>query len=74
MRVRRYALRTERAYCDWIRRYVKFHRMKGRADLAGGKTRVEAFLTHLAVDLAGAESAALSRVQPQCETGQKLKC
>jgi integron integrase len=50
MRVRRYALRTERAYCDWIRRYVKFHRMKSRADLAGGKTRVEAFLTHLAVE------------------------
>jgi hypothetical protein len=24
LRVRRYALRTERAYCDWIRRYVKF--------------------------------------------------
>jgi hypothetical protein len=36
MRVRRYALRTERAYCDWIRRYVKFHGMKSRADLAEG--------------------------------------
>ena len=50
MRVRRYALRTERAYCDWIRRYVKFHGMKSREDLASGKDKVEGFLTHLAVE------------------------
>src|SRR5262245_668809 len=49
MRVQRYALRTERAYCDWVRRYVKFHQMKRREDLAGGKQKVEAFLTDLAV-------------------------
>ncbi|MGA3285105.1 MAG: integron integrase [Verrucomicrobiota bacterium] len=49
MRVRRYALRTERAYCDWIRRYVKFHEMTCREDLADGKEKVEMFLTHLAV-------------------------
>jgi hypothetical protein len=49
MRVRHYALRTERTYCDWIRRYVKFHGMKGREDLAEGTRKVEAFLTHLAV-------------------------
>jgi integron integrase len=49
LRVQRYALRTERAYCDWVRRYVKFHGMKSREDLAGGTRKVEAFLTHLAV-------------------------
>lgn len=49
LRVRRYALRTERAYCDWIRRYVKFHDMKSREDLAGGTRKVEEFLTDLAV-------------------------
>ncbi len=49
MRVRHYALRTEQAYSDWIRRYVKFHGMKSRADLAGGTAKIEAFLTHLAV-------------------------
>jgi integron integrase len=49
LRVQRYALRTERAYCDWVRRYVKFHGMKRREDLAGGKPKVEAFLTDLAV-------------------------
>src|SRR5262245_53885934 len=50
MRVRRYALRTEQAYCDWVRRYVKFHRMKSRADLAEGTRKVEEFLTDLAVE------------------------
>jgi hypothetical protein len=46
---RRCALRTEQAYCDWIRRYVKFQRMTCREDLTGGKAKVEAFLTDLAV-------------------------
>src|ERR1041385_4789497 len=50
MRVRRYALRTERAYCDWIRRYVKFHKMKSRDELIRGREKVESFLTHLAVE------------------------
>ena len=50
LRVQRYALRTERAYCDWVRRFVKFHQMRCREDLAEGTRKVEAFLTHLAVE------------------------
>ena len=49
LRVHHYALRTEKAYCDWVRRFVKFHGMKSRADLAEGSRKVEDFLTHLAV-------------------------
>lgn len=45
LRVQRYALRTERAYCDWVRRFVKFHQMKNRADLAEGTRKIEQFLT-----------------------------
>ncbi len=30
MRLRHYSIRTERTYCDWIRRYVKFHKMQSR--------------------------------------------
>lgn len=41
LRLNHYAIRTERAYCDWIRRYVKFHGMKSRADLQDGKAKVE---------------------------------
>ena len=33
LRVKHYALRTEQAYCEWIRRYVKFHRMRSREEL-----------------------------------------
>lgn len=49
LRLHHYALRTERTYCDWVRRYVRFHQMQSRADLAGGREKVESFLTHLAV-------------------------
>ena len=48
LRLHHYAIRTERTYCDWVRRYVKFHGMKSRADLADGTRKVEAFLTDLA--------------------------
>jgi hypothetical protein len=47
MRLRHYSLRTERAYGDWIKRYVKFHGMRSREELAGGEAKIEAFLTHL---------------------------
>jgi hypothetical protein len=30
MRLKHYAIRTERSYCDWIRRYIKFHQMRSR--------------------------------------------
>jgi len=49
LRTGHYALQTERTYCDWIVRYVRFHGMKSRNDLEGGEAKIEAFLTHLAV-------------------------
>ena len=50
MRLRHYSIHTERAYCDWIRRYVHFHKMKSREDMTGGEAKIEEFLTHLAVN------------------------
>jgi len=50
MRLHHYSIHTERSYCDWIKRYVRFHGMSSRSDLAGGEAKIEAFLTHLAVD------------------------
>ncbi len=50
MRVHHYSIHTERAYCDWIRRYVRFHRMASREDLKDGEAKIQAFLTHLAVE------------------------
>src|SRR5690348_1632167 len=50
MRVRHYAIRTEQSYCDWIRRYVRFHRMRSRQELLEGAGKVEMFLSDLAVN------------------------
>jgi integron integrase len=48
IRARHLALRTEQAYLQWMRRYVKFHGRRHPREM--GATEVEAFLTHLAVD------------------------
>ena len=50
MRRRHYSIHTERAYRDWVRRYVRFHNMQSRDDLRPGEEKIEAFLTHLARD------------------------
>ncbi len=50
MRLHHYSIHTERSYCDWIKRFVQFHKMKSRDDLKGGEFKIEQFLTHLAVD------------------------
>ena len=50
MRVKHYAIRTEQAYCDWIRRYIKFHRMLARAELFPAEGKIELFLSDLAVN------------------------
>ncbi len=48
IRSRHYSLRTERAYLDWIRRFIVFHDKRHPSELSAPD--VERFLTHLAVD------------------------
>ncbi|MBA3037218.1 MAG: hypothetical protein FP814_12075 [Desulfobacterium sp.] len=36
IRLLHYSIHTERTYCDWIKRYILFHQMKSRGDLADG--------------------------------------
>jgi hypothetical protein len=50
MRLRHYSIRTEQSDGDWIRRYVRFHRMRSRAELTPGEAKVEQFLSDLAVN------------------------
>ncbi len=50
MRLHHYSIHTERTYCDWIKRYIRYHNMTSRQDLIDGEAKIEAFLTHLAVD------------------------
>ena len=51
MRLKHYSLRTERTYSDWIRRYIHFHRLKGRGRncCVAPEAKVELFLSDLAV-------------------------
>lgn len=47
IRLKHYSIRTERVYCEWIKRYVRFHNY--RHPLEMGAPEVEAFLSDLAV-------------------------
>jgi hypothetical protein len=57
MRRRHYSIRTERSYCEWVKRFVlhfnmKFlhFNMKSRDDLSEGEKKIETYLTFLARD------------------------
>ncbi len=47
IRARRLSVSTEKAYCAWIRRFIRFH--SGRHPRSMGTPHVEEFLAHLAV-------------------------
>lgn len=47
IRLKHYSIRTETAYVEWIRRFIRFHQRRHPREL--GAEHVEAFLTHLAV-------------------------
>ncbi len=48
LRARHYSSRTEEAYCNWVRRFIRFHGMRHPADM--GAVEINAYLTHLAVE------------------------
>ena len=60
-RLRHLSLRTEEAYCDWIRRFILFHHKRHPAEMGGDQIRQ--FLTHLAVE---ANVAASTQNQALC--------
>jgi len=47
LRVRHYAIKTEKSYIQWIKRFILFHKKRHPAEM--GKLEVEQFLTWLAV-------------------------
>ena len=49
IRVKHYSISTEKTYIHWNKRYILFHNKKHPKDM--GKTEIEQFLTHLAIDL-----------------------
>jgi integron integrase len=48
LRSRHYARRTEKAYCLWVERFIRYHQMRHPSEM--GEAEINAFLTHLAVD------------------------
>ena len=48
LRVKRYSIRTEQSYVDWIRRFIVFHRKRHPTEM--GEAEIAAFLSHLAVN------------------------
>jgi integron integrase len=48
IRVKHYAYKTEKAYLEWVERFIRFHGIRHPADM--GNVEVEKFLCHLAVD------------------------
>jgi len=54
LRLKHYSIRTENSYISWIKRYILFHNKRHPKDM--GENEIEAFLTHLAVDLKVASS------------------
>ena len=47
IRLKHYSIRTERAYLNWMRRYILFHHKRHPKEM--GPAEIEAFLTHLAM-------------------------
>ena len=49
--IKHYSIHTERTYCDWIRRFILFHKMQDRAELfIESEKKIEEYLTHLAIE------------------------
>jgi hypothetical protein len=49
MRTNRYSPRTEEAYVDWIKRFIRFHGVRHPQEM--GADEVKAFLGHLATEM-----------------------
>ena len=48
LRFKRYSIRTEQSYLDWVKRFIRFHGKRHPKEM--GADEVRAFLTHLAVE------------------------
>ncbi len=49
LRYHHYAYRTEQTYCEWILKYINFHKCEKHPRDMGNK-EIESFLSHLATD------------------------
>jgi hypothetical protein len=43
MRLKHYSLRTERCYCDWVERFIRFHRTRRPRAMREREVRLSPF-------------------------------
>ena len=48
IRLKHYSIRTERVYCEWVKRFIRFHGYRHPVEM--GASEVESFLSHLTVN------------------------
>lgn len=70
MRQRHYALRTEKAYLGWIKRFILFHHKRHPQEM--GIPEIEAFLTDLAIT--GHVTASTVRLSSRRSPKSGLQC
>jgi len=46
MRLHHYSIHTERAYSDWIRRFIRFQNMTRREDLSGEEEKKNRIISY----------------------------
>ena len=54
IRLKGYSIRTEKSYVSWIKRFIIFHDKRHPSEL--GRSEIEAFLSHLVIELNVASS------------------
>jgi hypothetical protein len=64
IRLKHYSIRTERAYLNWMRRYILFHHKRHPQEMR--PAGIEAFLTHLAMAGNVARSTQIRPLTPYC--------
>src|SRR5260370_10570451 len=67
MRLNRYSPRTEAAYIDWIKRFIRFHGVRHPQEM--GAEEVKTFLGHLATEMNVAAST--QNETRQCEISHR---
>ena len=72
IRARHYSRRTEKAYVDWIKRYIFFH--SKRHPIGMGAAKVTEFLTHLAVQGKVAASTQNQALSSWCAPSPRSGC
>lgn len=71
LRLGQYSLRTEQTYCDWVERYIRFHKLRHPSKMR--EDELAEFLTHLARDGKVAASTQSQHVRASLTCQERVK-